>query len=495
MKTKYQNLLKKEEWKTFRSRILELDNYTCTKCDTCYKEEPSNLNIHHKVYYRGLRPWEYNPEDVTTYCRRCHAEEHNLLEMPKFGWEYIGMEDLGNLVGRCDYCDSQLRYQHTVYHPSVGYLYVGATCANSLTESQEASELEKREKRKRSSLKKWEKGEDGMLFRNFNKNRFEIHTNGDSFTIKIDGYVLDESFLSINEAKCFAFELYVNGMINEMVSDLHQKEWEQFKNTTNYDLLTEENNDLITGFYSNHHFYIRKIYHKVNEYIDDSELMEEFEIYVDAHHFDTRKNIADAQLFLFELLHDPIQFRSIRLNKKNDILYEIINNLSRWKGKFNDKYFDYGFITFRFNNKEKMLSVKHKRYLVYSMDKHSTYYFTPIKKCADFEEAKNIAYTNLCNYTSLIKAIEQDDYVHFMLDVNWIKEQSNQYIIYTNNIGEISISIYQSNDGYCTMSVGSIKGHKKLKCLEEAKKIAYNYIKSGKYDNIINNRNQKNVFS
>lgn len=266
MKTKYKNLLKKEEWKTFRSRILELDNYTCTKCNTCYKEEPSNLNIHHKVYYRGLRPWEYNPEDVTTYCRRCHAEEHNLLEMPKFGWEYIGMEDLGDLVGRCDNCDSQLRYQHTVFHPSVGYLYVGATCANSLTESLEASELEKREKRKRSSLNKWEKGEDGMLFRNFNKNRFEIHTNGDSFTIKIDGYILDESFQSINEAKCFAFELYVNGMVKDMVSDLRQKEWEQFKNTTNYDLLTEENNDLITGLYSNHHFYIRKIYHRVNVY-------------------------------------------------------------------------------------------------------------------------------------------------------------------------------------------------------------------------------------
>lgn len=39
------------------------------------------------------------------------------------------------------------------------------------------------------------------------------------------------------------------------------------------------------------------------------------------------------------------------------------------------------------------------------------------------------------------------------------------------------------------MSIGSIKGHKKLKCLEEAKKIAYNFIKSGKYDNNINKRN------
>lgn len=495
MKTKYKNLLKKEEWKTFRSRILELDNYTCTKCNTCYKEEPSNLNIHHTVYYPGLRPWEYNPEDVTTYCRRCHAEEHNLLDMPRFGWEYIGMEDLGSLVGRCDNCDSQLRYQHTVYHPSIGFLYVGATCADSLTESQEASELEKREKRKRLSLKTWKKKEDGMLFRNFNKRRFEIHPNGDTFTIKIDGYILDESFQSINEAKCFAFELYVNGMVNEMISDLHQKEWECFKKTINYDLLMEEKNDLITGFYSNHHFFIRKIYHKVNEYIEDSELIEEFEISVDAHFFGTRKSIADAQLFLFELLHDPIKFRSIRLNKKNEILYETINNLSRWKGKFDGKYFDYGFITFRFNYKEKLLSVKHKRYLVYSMNKHSTYYFTPIKQCADFEEAKNIAYSYLCNYSSLIKTIEQDDYVHFMLDINWNKEQDDKYIRYTNNIGEINVSICQSNDGYCTMSIGSIKGCKKLKCIEEAKKIAYNFIKSGQYDNFVNKRIQKNIFS
>lgn len=82
-----------------------------------------------------------------------------------------------------------------------------------------------------------------------------------------------------------------------------------------------------------------------------------------------------------------------------------------------------------------------------------------------------------------------------MLDVNWIKEQNNQYIIYKNNIGEINISIYQANNGYCTMSVGSIKGRKNLKCIEEAKKIAYNFIKSGQYDDIINKRNLKNDFS
>lgn len=73
MKTKYRNLLKTEEWKTFRSRILELDNYTCTKCNTCYKEEPSNLNIHHKVYYLS------RSSPMGIYPRRCH---NILSQMP-----------------------------------------------------------------------------------------------------------------------------------------------------------------------------------------------------------------------------------------------------------------------------------------------------------------------------------------------------------------------------------------------------------------------------
>lgn len=310
------------------------------------------------------------------------------------------------------------------------------------------------------------------------------------FTIKIDGYILDESFQSEYEAKCFAFELYVNGMIDEMISDLHQKEWEQFKNKVNCDLLMKENKNIITGLYSNHQFFIRKVHHIVNNYIEDSEVTEEFEISVDAYNFGIRKNITDAQLYLFELLHDPIKFRSIHLSKKDSVLFKLINNSSRWKGKFDDRYFDYGLITFRFNYKEMILSVKHTIYLVYSMDKHTTYYFAPIKQCADFEEAKNIAYSYLCNYSSLIKTIEQDDYIHFMLDINWTKEQDEQYIRYTNKIGGINILICQSIDGYCTMNVGSIKGNKKFKCIEDAKKIAYSFIKSGEYNNIIN-KNQK----
>lgn len=252
----------------------------------------------------------------------------------------------------------------------------------------------------------------------------------------------------------------------------------------------KENKNIITGLYSNHQFFIRKVHHIVNNYIEDSEVTEEFEISVDAYNFGIRKNITDAQLYLFELLHDPIKFRSIHLSKKDSVLFKLINNSSRWKGKFDDRYFDYGLITFRFNYKEMILSVKHTIYLVSSMDKHTTYYFAPIKQCADFEEAKNIAYSYLCNYSSLIKTIEQDDYIHFMLDINWNKEQDEQYIRYTNKIGGINIIICQSIDGYCTMNVGSIKGNKKIKCIEDAKKIAYSFIKSGEYNNIIN-KNQK----
>ena len=57
--------------------------------------------------------------------------------------------------------------------------------------------------------------------------------------------------------------------------------------------------------------------------------------------------------------------------------------------------------------------------LIVKLHLPATFLTAPIKQCADFEEAKNIAYSYLCNYSSLIKTIEQDDYIHFMLDINW----------------------------------------------------------------------------
>ena len=78
------------------------------------------------------------------------------------------------------------------------------------------------------------------------------------------------------------------------------------------------------------------------------------------------------------------------------------------------------------------------------------------------------------------------------IKIPWKKyyNKDEQYIRYTNKIGGINILICQSIDGYCTMNVGSIKGNKKFKCIEDAKKIAYSFIKSGEYNNIIN-KNQK----
>ena len=64
----YKQLLKHPKWQEKRLRIFERDGFRCRHCgdtETC-------LHIHHKVYIKGLKPWEYGDEDLITLCEACH---------------------------------------------------------------------------------------------------------------------------------------------------------------------------------------------------------------------------------------------------------------------------------------------------------------------------------------------------------------------------------------------------------------------------------------
>lgn len=34
------------------------------------------LNVHHKEYIKGRKPWEYENEQLLTLCEECHEIEH-----------------------------------------------------------------------------------------------------------------------------------------------------------------------------------------------------------------------------------------------------------------------------------------------------------------------------------------------------------------------------------------------------------------------------------
>lgn len=79
MNKKQQAEYRKNEWKEFRLKILETDNYTCCRCNEYYGETPSFLNVHHNTYYRHRKPWDYPIDTLTTLCRKCHAQEHGII--------------------------------------------------------------------------------------------------------------------------------------------------------------------------------------------------------------------------------------------------------------------------------------------------------------------------------------------------------------------------------------------------------------------------------
>ncbi len=86
MKT-YKELLNTPEWRAKRAKILEAANYQCFDCGRCkvgcercdyHEDYVEILEVHHRYYKRGRKPWEYPDAALLCLCRSCH-EERTLL--------------------------------------------------------------------------------------------------------------------------------------------------------------------------------------------------------------------------------------------------------------------------------------------------------------------------------------------------------------------------------------------------------------------------------
>lgn len=71
------NELKHPKWQRMRLKIMERDNWTCTKCGAT--EKP--LNVHHHLYIDGRKPWEYCTSDLETVCEDCHFKVHKVKKL------------------------------------------------------------------------------------------------------------------------------------------------------------------------------------------------------------------------------------------------------------------------------------------------------------------------------------------------------------------------------------------------------------------------------
>ena len=72
----YSEKLKDPRWQDFRKKAFF---HYGDHCSNCGENENSghHHHIHHKRYYKDREPWQYEMEDVTVLCRKCHDSIHD----------------------------------------------------------------------------------------------------------------------------------------------------------------------------------------------------------------------------------------------------------------------------------------------------------------------------------------------------------------------------------------------------------------------------------
>lgn len=120
----YEELLKHPKWKARREQILERDKWECT---CCHSSEPS-LNVHHRKYIAGRKPWEYPDEDLVTFCEHCHGQHHLVID----AFKKLSLREKSNylkkLISHSENPPETKEYKEFLFiahkeHPKVCYIF------------------------------------------------------------------------------------------------------------------------------------------------------------------------------------------------------------------------------------------------------------------------------------------------------------------------------------------------------------------------------------
>lgn len=221
-------LYSKREWRAFAAEVIKLHREQCSHCLSSRKDGVI-LQVHHIHYIDGRKPWEYSYEECTVLCKGCHAKEHGII-MPTDGWAFIGKDDLGDLCGQCDNCDTKLRYTHLITHPNWGSMEVGIDCCDHLTKTTEASDLHRyyinRLNRRKIFVNssRWIRFKDGansinhkdifLMIKRTEEGKFRISLNN------VNGKKDYETFL---DAQIKAFDFIEDGSASVYLNDRQRK--------------------------------------------------------------------------------------------------------------------------------------------------------------------------------------------------------------------------------------------------------------------------------
>lgn len=68
----YSDQLRDPRWQRKRLEILNRSDFSCEECGA----KDRTLNVHHKQYRKGAKPWEYSDYELASLCEQCHQLRH-----------------------------------------------------------------------------------------------------------------------------------------------------------------------------------------------------------------------------------------------------------------------------------------------------------------------------------------------------------------------------------------------------------------------------------
>lgn len=72
----YADKLRDPRWEQCRSQFVRRHGNKCSSCN----RKGIEVQVHHKVYRRGVEPWDHPETDLILLCRGCHQDWHDLLQ-------------------------------------------------------------------------------------------------------------------------------------------------------------------------------------------------------------------------------------------------------------------------------------------------------------------------------------------------------------------------------------------------------------------------------
>lgn len=90
----YSELLKRPEWQKKRLEIMQRDGFRCRECGSTEK----TLHVHHLIYEKGMKPWEYHDHCYITLCECCHVCRGRIEKLLKDCLKFTSTKNLSNLI-------------------------------------------------------------------------------------------------------------------------------------------------------------------------------------------------------------------------------------------------------------------------------------------------------------------------------------------------------------------------------------------------------------